>query len=88
MRTYVLTIIVIVEVGLLANTVFFPTTRSVAAESPHSSVVFDSDDKMKLPTGYRAWVFVDPPLTQILAQFSNIHRFGSSNSRTREPHGS
>jgi hypothetical protein len=25
--------------------------------------VFDSDGKMKLPTGYRAWVFVGAPLT-------------------------
>lgn len=63
MPKYLLTIITIVGVGLLAGTVFFPKTRSVAAESPQSSVVYDSDGKMKLPTGYRAWVFVGAPLT-------------------------
>jgi hypothetical protein len=34
-----------------------------AAESPQSTAVFDADGKMKLPTGYRAWVFVGAPLT-------------------------
>jgi len=63
MTKYLLTIITIVGVSLLAGTVFFPETRSVAAESPQSTAVFDSDGKMKLPTGYRAWVFVGAPLT-------------------------
>jgi hypothetical protein len=60
---YPLTLIIIAGVGLLAGTVFFPKTTSVAAESPQSTAVFDSDGKMKLPTGYRAWVFVGAPLT-------------------------
>lgn len=78
MTKYLLTIIVIVCVGLLAGTVFFPKTRSVAAEKPpdwdkvtkappqggaESSAAFDSDGKLKLPTGYRAWIFVGAPLT-------------------------
>ncbi len=63
MTKYLLTIIVIVGVGLFVGTVFFPKTRSLAAESPQSTAVFDSDGKMKLPTGYRAWVFVGAPLT-------------------------
>ena len=63
MTKYLLTLIVILGVGLLAGTVFFPKTISVAAESPESSAMFDSDGKMKLPTGYRAWVFVGAPLT-------------------------
>jgi Cytochrome P460 len=80
MTKYLLTIIVIVCVGLLAGTVFFPKTRSVAAERPpgwektkeagatpaqviESSAAFDADGKLKLPTGYRAWVFVGAPLT-------------------------
>jgi len=63
MTKHLLTIIIIVGVGLLAGTVFFPKTRSIAAESPQSTAVFDSDGKMKLPTGYRAWVFVGAPLT-------------------------
>ena len=63
MTKYLLTIIIIVGVGLLAGTVFFPKTRSLAAESPQSTAVFDSSGKMELPTGYRAWVFVGAPLT-------------------------
>jgi hypothetical protein len=63
MTKYLLTIIVIVGVGLFVGTVFFPKTRSLAAESPQSTAVFDSSGKMELPTGYRAWVFVGAPLT-------------------------
>ena len=29
--------------------------------APQSTAVFDADGKMKLPTGYRAWVFVGAP---------------------------
>jgi cytochrome P460 len=39
------------------------TTRPVAAQTQHSSAVFDSSGKLKLPTGYRRWVFVGAPLT-------------------------
>ena len=63
MIKYLLTVIIIIGVGLLAGTVFFAKTRSLAAESPQSPVVFDADGKMELPTGYRAWVFVGAPLT-------------------------
>ena len=63
MTKYLLTIIIIVGVGLLAGTVFFPKTRSVAAESPQSSVVFNADGTVQVPTGFRAWVFVGAPLT-------------------------
>ena len=65
MRKYLSTIIIIVGVGLLAVTVLSRKTRSLAAESesPQSSVEFDSDGKMKLPTGFRAWVFLGAPLT-------------------------
>src|SRR5436305_13586341 len=31
--------------------------------APQSTAVFDADGKMKLPTGYRAWVFLGAPLT-------------------------
>ena len=63
MTKYLLTIIGIVGVGLFAGTVFFPKTRSVAAESPQSSVVFNADGTVQVPTGFRAWVFVGAPLT-------------------------
>ena len=63
MTKYLLTIIIIVGVGLLVGTVFFPKSRSVAAESPQSSVVFNADGTVQVPTGFRAWVFVGAPLT-------------------------
>ena len=34
-----------------------------AAQAQQSSAVFDSDGKLKLPTGYRKWVFLGAPLT-------------------------
>ena len=63
MTKHLLTIIMIVGVGLLAGTALFPKAGSVAAESQQSTAVFDSDGKLKLPTGYRKWVFVGAPLT-------------------------
>jgi Cytochrome P460 len=33
------------------------------AQSPQTTAVFTSDGKLKLPTGYREWVFVGAPLT-------------------------
>ena len=63
MTKYLLTIIIIVGVGLLAGTVFFPKSKSVAAESPQSGVVFNADGTAQVPTGFRAWVFVGAPLT-------------------------
>src|SRR5215510_11763423 len=42
----------------------FPINSSrVAAEAQESAAVFDADGKLKLPTGYRSWVFVGAPLT-------------------------
>lgn len=40
-----------------------PNTRRVEAQAPQSSAVWDADGKMKLPTGFRAWVFLGAPLT-------------------------
>jgi hypothetical protein len=40
----------------------FYNTRAVA-QAQQSSAVFTPDGKMKLPTGYRRWVFVGAPLT-------------------------
>jgi hypothetical protein len=50
-------------IALVAVNVALVNSRSVAAQAAHSSVVFDADGKMKLPTGYRRWVFVGAPLT-------------------------
>ena len=42
----------------------FPINSSrVAAEPQQGTAVFDSDGKLKLPTGFRSWVFVGAPLT-------------------------
>jgi len=38
-------------------------TRRVEAQAQQSSAVFDADGKMKLPTGFRSWVFIGAPLT-------------------------
>jgi len=61
MKKYVLAIIA--GVGLVAASSFLLNTGPVAAQLQRSTAVFDSDGNMKLPTGYRAWVFVGAPLT-------------------------
>jgi len=50
-------------VGLVAASVFLLNTRPVAAQSQGSAAMFDSNGNMKLPTGFRKWVFVGAPLT-------------------------
>jgi len=37
--------------------------RPVEPQTPQTSAVFDSQGRMKLPTGFRKWVFVGAPLT-------------------------
>ena len=56
-------LVVILAVGVVAVSSLPRNTSSVAADAQHSTAVFDSDDKLKLPTGYRQWVFVGAPLT-------------------------
>ena len=38
-------------------------SQPVAAQVPNSTAVFTADGKLKLPTGFRKWVFVGAPLT-------------------------
>lgn len=38
-------------------------TAPVVAQTERSAAVFTSDGKLKLPTGFRRWVFVGAPLT-------------------------
>lgn len=61
MRNFLL--VVILAVGVVAVSSLPRNPSSVAADTQHSTAVFDSDGKMKLPTGYRRWVFVGAPLT-------------------------
>jgi hypothetical protein len=48
---------------LIALTFDLPETRPIAAQNQKSTAVFDSDVKLKLPIGYRRWIFVGAPLT-------------------------
>src|SRR5260370_19579695 len=56
-------LVVMLVVGVVVASSFPSNTSSVAADTQHSTAVFDSDGKLKLPTGYRRWVFVGDPLT-------------------------
>jgi hypothetical protein len=49
--------------GVLAASSFLFNTGPVVAETQQSAAVFEPDGKVKLPTGFRAWVFVGAPLT-------------------------
>jgi hypothetical protein len=53
----------IIGIALIALTFVLPDTRPIAAQNQKSTAVFDSDGKLKLPTGYRRWIFVGAPLT-------------------------
>jgi hypothetical protein len=61
MRKYLMA--VIVGVSLVATSSFQLNRRPVAAETQQTSAVFYSDGKLKLPVGYRKWVFLGSPLT-------------------------
>ena len=54
-----------VLVGLVAASVSVSKTLHVAAQTQQyqTSAVFDSNGRMKVPTGFRKWVFVGAPLT-------------------------
>src|SRR3954467_8297609 len=55
---------IIVGVGLLGASLLVVIARPVAvAQAQQSSVVFNADGTVQLPTGFRKWVFVGAPLT-------------------------
>jgi hypothetical protein len=55
---------IIVGVGLLGASVLLVNARPVAiAQAQQSSVVFNADGTVQVPTGFRKWVFVGAPLT-------------------------
>ena len=61
MRKYLLAIFV--GAGLVAASLSVLNTSPLAAQNQQSNAVFDSNGNMKLPTGFRAWVFLGAPLT-------------------------
>jgi len=61
MRKY--SLIAIAGIGLLGAGLWARTTTSIAAQSQTSTAVFLPDGKVKLPPGFRKWVFVGAPLT-------------------------
>jgi Cytochrome P460 len=56
-------LVIILAVGVVAASSLPHNTSNVAADTQPSTAVFDADGKLKLPTGYRRWVFVGAPLT-------------------------
>jgi hypothetical protein len=62
MQKYLLTIVV--GVGLFGASLCLVILRPVAiAQAQQSSVVFNADGTVQVPTGFRNWVFVGAPLT-------------------------
>jgi hypothetical protein len=53
----------IVASGLIAVSLVVFKTNPAAAQAQESSVVFNADGTVQLPTGFRKWVFVGAPLT-------------------------
>jgi len=56
-------LVVVLGVGLVGAILTVLTPRPVAAQTHQSAVEYDSNGKMKVPTGFRKWVFVGAPLT-------------------------
>src|SRR5262245_44598464 len=54
--------IAIIGIGLITAHLFPGTTAEVEAQGQSSTAVFLPDGKVKLPTGFRNWVFVGAPL--------------------------
>jgi hypothetical protein len=54
---------VVAGVGLIAGGALLSNTKAAAVKTQPTGPVFDADGKLKLPTGYRRWVFVGAPLT-------------------------
>ena len=47
----------------IAATLGLVGTRGIAAKASGSTAVFDSNGRLKQPTGYRRWIFLGAPLT-------------------------
>src|SRR5437899_2749402 len=56
-------LVVVLGVGLVGAILTVLAPRPVAAQTEQSAGLYDSAGRAKLPTGFRAWVFVGAPLT-------------------------
>jgi hypothetical protein len=56
-------LIIATAVGLAVGASLLVTSRPAAAQNRQSAAAFSSEVTLKLPTGYRRWVFVGAPLT-------------------------
>ena len=63
MKKYLLAIIGGVSLVAALSLIIGISARPIAAQDKPFTAQFDSDGKMKRPTGYRSWVFVGAPLT-------------------------
>src|ERR1700739_4298374 len=55
--------LIVLGVGVVSVSCLSFGTEPVTAQSSTPTAVFDSQGRLKLPTGYRKWVFVGAPLT-------------------------
>src|SRR5246127_2477147 len=60
MQKYLL--LVMVGLGLTASAAYLLGAKPGAAQTEQSSVVFNADGTVQVPTGFRKWVFVGAPL--------------------------
>src|SRR5262245_24110407 len=56
-------LVILTAVGLTVGGSLLLTSRPAAAQSQRQTAVFNSDGTMKLPAGFRRWIFVGAPLT-------------------------
>ena len=56
-------LVVILGLGVAAAGALPRFARRVAADTPQSTAVFDTQGRLKRPEGYRHWAFVGAPLT-------------------------
>jgi hypothetical protein len=63
MKTRMIKLVLIAAALGIGVLMLYDTYGGKAAVQERSSAVFDADGKMKLPTGFRKWVFVGAPLT-------------------------
>jgi hypothetical protein len=63
MRKFELVLIIVGALAVFGISLLSDSCESSAAVQERSAAVFDADGKLKLPTGFRSWVFIGAPLT-------------------------